>query len=364
MNKTLTAWAAALSALAISMAACSQPPTPMERINALIASGDTVAPMGLLNQFVVSGVELTPAMLDAGQFTTASHLSAIDVADSELSLLLRNSGHVALCHKDRMWQLFPHATEFSVDSQKVTRQEFARIPSALLLSVEATDSGRCLAATTRAAAHSPSTVARGEMERESEWLYTGMDLLPTMEGVMLNDISTYPADTEIFIDHMLRSRAAAEAIPVEQMASVSLMQLGGRPSLHITTRGSHHADSNDITKAVADIPSLRLLDVLKAMGRPVYRLTVADGSVYGSPVEAIDIYGCMPLVAVIKSAAGRDMGSHLLLLKMEADADNPDQLRLTPSAIDDALATRGYPADSIADITPVEAIGALIVTLK
>lgn len=158
--------------LAIVSSSCSakKSQNPMERIDALIAAGDTVTESGYHTPFVIMGAKVTPEMYEAEKLlVTPEKASSSDAPDSYLGIVMHHNGDVVACQKKFINLLFPNAQKFIVDGQEVTRAEFDRIPASLLRTVTGKDNGKKLVVETCSDVDDPNPAYTSTIDAENEW---------------------------------------------------------------------------------------------------------------------------------------------------------------------------------------------------
>lgn len=143
--------------------------TPMQRIDQLIAKGDTITETGLHTPFVITGATVTPEMFESEKFVPIERVPFVDAPDSYLGIVMYHNGDVIACRKEFIDILFPHATKFVVDGQKVSRSEFNRIPASLLRTVAGEDKGKKLVITTCIDVDDPNPAYEADIKAEQEW---------------------------------------------------------------------------------------------------------------------------------------------------------------------------------------------------
>lgn len=156
-------------AMALIPLSCNaQKSSSMQRINKLIEAGDTVAQGGYI-PYVIIGANVTPEMFDNNRdIIRPEQISASPLPDSDLCVVMRHNGDIFTCQKYFIPRLFPKATDFVVDGDKVSKAEFYRIPASLLLSVTAEKNGKKLVAKTRDA-NAPNPLYKSMIDAENEW---------------------------------------------------------------------------------------------------------------------------------------------------------------------------------------------------
>lgn len=161
----------AVALAASTFVSCNTTPASMQRIEKLVAAGDTVTTNGLHNPILVYGAKITPAMLEANPLiVTVDKVSQSPAPDSELCIVMHHTDSVAvICNKRFLATLFPEAKEFTVDGDKVSREEFYSIPSSLFLNVHADANGTKLDATTRPTADFADASYQTLVQAEEEW---------------------------------------------------------------------------------------------------------------------------------------------------------------------------------------------------
>ncbi len=280
---------AAMILAAISMGSCTQKASPaMERIDALIAAGDTVTESGMYNIFVIKGATLTPEMMDAGLFTSLEKLSVLGKSDSEYCMAVQHDDNSFIAAKKiYVDMLFPEAKEFVVDGDKATRAEFDRIPASLLLSVTGEDGGQKLVVKTREDVDDPSSDYNALQEAEGKWFDVRREnflmAFPKSSDIVVNDLSTYPANSRVYVESLLRSRDYANALPEEKSNSLVLMFIDDRPFVYINERYPRMNPKNSdeaVRIPVSELPSLKLSDIAAHVGKPIGMLSLEQDTVY------------------------------------------------------------------------------------
>ena len=146
------------------------PQNPMERIDAIIAAGDTITESGLYTPFVISCATITPEMYEAEPLLVPSEkVPLVDAPDSYLGIVMHHNGDVIACRKKYITLLFPRAEKFIVNGHEVTRAEFDRIPAALLRTVKGEDNGRKLVIGTCSDVDDPNPAYTISMDAERAW---------------------------------------------------------------------------------------------------------------------------------------------------------------------------------------------------
>lgn len=279
--------------LAIVSISCSakKSQNPMERIDALIAAGDTVPESGFYNVFVISGAKPTPEMLDAGIFSTLDKASIIPMDDSELCYAMHcNTDKFVAAQKKYINLLFPNADKFVVDGEPVTRAEFDRIPVSLLMSVTGEENGRKLVVETRADANAENPVYNKLTEAERQCFPEKIKAIPEKTDIVLDNFQTYPADTRIYVDGILRSPGMLNALNPDKISSITLFYIGDTPYLDINARNYTDFLGDEVTRIpVSSLPSLRVSEIEKRAGERLDRIVLERNTVYAFPAPSRQI---------------------------------------------------------------------------
>lgn len=220
-----------------ALADASESTMPAPAVNYVTLMSDTVPGNGLLNVFVIKGATLTPDIVDNGNYLFPEDISQMGIPDSELTILLRNSGALLSTDKNTVFSLFPSVEDIEVNGVKVPRSEFAKIPSAMLMSVEY--DGSKLNVATRDDVNAPNPVHEAIREAELNWqraqLQAGTPLDAKYYGVVINDVTTYPDNVILSVDYLIRSKEYAGRLTPAEIAAVRWLALGDYLKVEILT---------------------------------------------------------------------------------------------------------------------------------
>lgn len=142
----------------------------MQRIDKLIAESATKTYNGHYNQFLVTGAKVTPSMMKANSMLVhADKVSTSPMADSMLGIVMRHNNDVIATRKHILSILFPNVTKYILDGQRITRNDFNRIPEPLIASVSCEGNGTTLRITSRPTPDTYSAPALASLKAEEEW---------------------------------------------------------------------------------------------------------------------------------------------------------------------------------------------------
>ncbi len=281
----------ALLAIA-SLGSCAHKPSAaIQRIDALIAAGDTLPKTRpYINMFVITGADPTPETLDSSLFMTLDRMSSSSVSDSEPCYVMQHDANRYIAaKKEYIYQLFPNADKFVVDGEPATRAEFDRIPSSLLMSVTGEDNGRKLVAETLADPDAENTAYTAQMDAEQKW-QPEIKAIPDNTDIVIDNFQTYPADTRIYVDGILRSADMVKTLTPEEISSITLYFVGDRPYLDINARNYTHFLGEDVKRIpVNSLPSLSVTEIAKSAGMPIDRIVLEGDTVYAFPAPSRQI---------------------------------------------------------------------------
>lgn len=289
MKNSLFSIAAALLFASFTGNCANKPSQAMQRIDALIAAGDTVTESGLSNVFVISGASLTPKMLDEGLFTTMDKLSTLGLSDREYCMVrFFNDDQLYALKKSYVNIVFPDAEKFVVDGEPVTRAEFDRIPASLLISVTGEDNGRKLVVETRKDVDDPNPLYQALDKEDGEKFATLPFPEPYPEACdfVIDDFSTYPADSRIYVNELLCSRERAQNLPADEKSTIILYFMSGRPLVYLNPHyfmDPKRAD-NVIKIPVSEVPSKKLSDVVAKVNGQKCIISLEKDTIYMAPV--------------------------------------------------------------------------------
>lgn len=344
-----------LSSLCLALAACGHSTLP-SKLEAQIAAGDTVRADGLHNVYLIKGVVITPELLDSGAFVTMDRLPSVDRADSELDVVLLHDTTVATCSKGTIARLFPHAAEFVVDGTNVSAEDFARIPASLLLTVTAEAEGKRLVVVSRDSLNAPNPMREEALDAERDFMIGNASFLKPYD-LVISDLSTYPEDFIVNEDGYLRSHALlANHGKLTEKEGITLSGYGARPVVSVDN-GNWFNSEGWIERSVASFPSLRLPDVLASLGGDIVSLVYTGDKIFALPASALLPYAG---AVHVRNAAGDEVDRFLLVFRTEPFEG---EFSVSEAVVDSMLATKGYPADSIASFEEGPD-GALVVKLK
>lgn len=275
--------AAAMIAV-VPVSSCTQRSSGMQHIDELIAAGDTVTESGLHNVFVISDAKTTSEMLDSGLFTTLDRLYALGMSDSEYCMAAHYADDTYIaCKKEYINLLFPKADKFEVNGEDVTKADFDRIPASLILTAKGIDGGKKISLEVRNDVDDSNPAYKEFLENDDEWFNENKNSsIPATSDIVIDDFSTYPSDSRIYVKDLLRSREAVQNLPPEEKEDIILLMLGNRPYTFINEKYFMDLSNNEeaIKFPVSSLSTKKLSEIVRKAGVPVNIVELKQDTIY------------------------------------------------------------------------------------
>lgn len=274
-----------IAMMAVSMTgSCAQRPSGMQHIDKLIAAGDTVTESGLHNVFVISDAKTTPEMLDSGLFTTLDRLYALGMSDSEYCMAAHYADDTYIaCKKEYINLLFPKADKFEVNGKDVTKADFDRIPASLILTAKGENDGKKISLEVRNDVDDSNPAYKEFIEKEENWFPANINApIPATSDIVIDDFSTYPADSRIYVKNLLRSRKAVQNLPPEEKDVIVLWMIDNRPYTFINEKYFMDLSNNEeaIKIPVSSLSTKKLSEIVRKASVPVNIVELKQDTIY------------------------------------------------------------------------------------
>ena len=230
-------------------------------------------------------------MLDAGIFSTLDKISILPMADNELCYAMHcDTDKFVAAQKKYINLLFPDADKFVVDGEPATRAEFDRKPASLLMSVTGEENGQKLVVETRADADADNPAYSKLTEAERQCFPEKIKSIPEKTDIVLDNFQTYPADTRIYVDGILRSPGMLSALNPDKISSITFFYVGDTPYLDINARNYTGFLGDEVTRIpVSSLPSLKVSEIEKSAGNRLDRIVLKENTVYAFPAPSRQI---------------------------------------------------------------------------
>lgn len=201
------------------------------------AQDKTVRDDGMFNVFAIIGGKLTPEVIANTRVILPSNITYTTTPDSEYTFYYPYCGWFAACKSECLKVIFPDATEFVVDNQVLTRDDFYAFPDQLL-TVVACDGKRMVAEIRKNVNDIDDGIpAFSAMTKASHvWAEATVGKFPIPENIVVNNPSTLPEDGFLNLDWEMTTTEAVAKLPAGAIKGWMLSMFGLYPEMNVLTK--------------------------------------------------------------------------------------------------------------------------------
>lgn len=262
--------------------------TPMQRIDLLIAKGDTLPASGLHNIFVIQGPTLTPDVIDKGSFTTFDKMSLLPVPDSYGCYTFHHdTTSFIAAKKEYIPMLFQKANKFSLDGENITLEDFQRIPASIIKCVTGEENGQKLSIATLKNYDDPNPIYDALVNAENKWFEHHQEPIPALSNIIIDSLSTFPRDSRFFINNQLCSYNRIKKFEVANKSNIAINYYGGKFYIDADADIPIYFKNADIVKiCLKEHPNMTLKNVINTAKYSVGEIFITRDSILLIPHPA------------------------------------------------------------------------------
>ena len=121
------------------------------------------------------------------------------------------------------------------------------------------------------------------LENDEEWFNENKNSsIPATSDIVIDDFSTYPADSRIYVKNLLRSRKAVQNLLPEEKDVIVLWMIDNRPYTFINEKYFMDLSNNEeaIKIPVSSLSTKKLSEIVRKAGVPVNIVELKQDTIY------------------------------------------------------------------------------------